>query len=432
MYQTVRKWHQMKNKLIMNKNKEKYQNKKIAFVAHEFGLFRGHGGIAAYLNQICTWLVLNTNYEIYVLVAGEYQVSEELSSNQKFHIYDLRNGDICFKRNRVLHLLKEIRPDYVECTDFLALGLYYFMSPDSQKSVCITNNHTATRECWEWSTHKDLSWADFTTQNMAAQERIQIQISDYNIAPSRFLGKYVEKIYQLENPVLFFFNPFFQMIKTKEILYQEVSKVINLEPFKRTYNVCLISRFEGRKCQERLINSLITLREEKFCVNGLLAGNTSILPDTQQDYRQFVMDTIPQKFKPYIKFFDFVKGKEQDKFFAVADLVVMPSTFENCPVAMIETVLRGIPVMGSKYSGLADYCEPNMLFAPFVKNDLTNKMRTFLELSKVQQIEIWKQQHKKLQILLNPKNSILPRFNLVKPVQKTNRKILNLRRRYCD
>lgn len=96
----------------------------------------------------------------------------------------------------------------------------------------------------------------------------------------------------------------------------------------------------------------------------------------------------------------------------------MPSTFENQPVAMIETVLREIPVMGSIYSGITDYTkDERLLFNPFKENDLTDKIRDFYHLSKNERISIQKAQKKRLEEFIDPEKSILDRINL-KPINK--------------
>lgn len=157
------------------------------------------------------------------------------------------------------------------------------------------------------------------------------------------------------------------------------------------------------------------LIDEELNINLIMAGNSTTMSNGI-DYREYLMQFAGDTKNIY--FFDFANLETQEKFVAIADLTVMPSTFENQPVAMIETVLREIPVMGSIYSGITDYTkDERLLFNPFKENDLTDKIRDFYHLSKNERISIQKAQKKRLEEFIDPEKSILDRINL-KPINK--------------
>ena len=403
----------------------------IVFVSHEFGLYPGHGGIASYLYNICKWLLENTEFKISV-IASEYDGNSDLQQYDNFTLHSIHDGDLCGKRNRVLNILQEINPDYVEFTDFLGLGLHCVLDKTNgknfQHTVFVTNNHTATRECFEWSTLKQIEFAPFDTQNLVSQEKIQLQYSDYCIAPSNFLAKYVQKNYQLKDDVLWFMNPFFSKLKTKAEIRKDLEKYIDLDEYANSFNITLITRFEGRKCQDRLIKAFTSFTKNPKVKSKLwLAGNTSFLPDSGEDYRFQLYKKLKDEERKHIKFFDFLSQKQQEPLIAITDLSIMPSTFENQPMAMIETVLRDVPIIASKYSGCADYLDENMLFDPFVENDLLDKIQNFYNLSKVDRANIAAKQKAILLEVLKPENCILRRFLLkVKPSKSTNLKLESL------
>lgn len=423
-------WQEKEN-IEVNSKDICLQQLSIAFVSHEFGLYPGHGGIASYLYNICKWLLENTEFKVSV-IASEYDGNSDLQQYDNFTLHSIHEGDLCCKRNRVLNILQEINPDYVEFTDFLGLGLHCVLDKTNgknfQHTVFVTNNHTATRECFEWSTLKQIEFAPFDTQNLVSQEKIQLQYSDYCIAPSNFLAKYVQKNYQLESTVLWFMNPFFSKLKTKAEICKDLEKYIDLNEYSDTFNITLITRFEGRKCQHRLIKAFTDFTKNPKVKSKLwLAGNTSYLPDSGEDYRYSLYKKLKEEDRKHIKFFDFLSQKQQEPLMAITDLSVMPSTFENQPMAMIETVLRGIPVIASKYSGCADYVDNNMLFDPFDENDLLNKIQNFYNLSKAGRENIAAKQKEKLLEELKPENCILRRFLLkVKPLKSTNLNLENL------
>ena len=54
---------------------------KIVFVAHEFGYFKGHGGIASYLYNIVKYILDNyDDYKVYV-IAYRYDTNCDLLQN---------------------------------------------------------------------------------------------------------------------------------------------------------------------------------------------------------------------------------------------------------------------------------------------------------------------------------------------------------------
>ena len=393
--------------------------KKIVFVAHEFGLFRGHGGIASYLYNMCNWLLKATNHKIYVF-AQDIDPNCDLLENPNFTMTKL-SGNLIKARNFVYKQCKSIMPDYVEFAEFGALGLFVLKNKNEfLNTVLVTNNHTATKEIYEWCELKNFSQAPEYMKQIAKEEAEGLKLSDYCIAPSKFLAKYVEKNYNLEKPVLHFANPFFMELKSKFIIREELEQILNISDYDKTFNIVLITRFENRKCHKRLLDAFIKLVNEGLDLKLILAGNTSFSSDNK-DCRAQLYYSIPENYRKYVEIYDFLDLQAQEKLIAIADLVVMPSTFENQPVAMVETVMRGIPVMGSVYSGIADYSDEMLLFNPFIDDDLTLKIRNFMNLSKEEKTILQQKQYKQLFDEINPEKSILNRICLEKDLNLENK-----------
>ena len=64
----------------------------------------------------------------------------------------------------------------------------------------------------------------------------------------------------------------------------------------------------------------------------------------------------------------------------------MPSTYENQPVAMVETVLRNVPVMGSVTSGITDYTKDKCLIFDPIKENLAEQISLFITKSDFEKI----------------------------------------------
>lgn len=384
----------------------------VAVVAHEFGLFQGHGGIASYLYNIVQFLLSLKNIKVYVL-ALNLEIEECLENDKNFQYVKLC-GDLDAQRYQILNFLKTIEPDYVEFSDYLGLGLYTVIEKKRGKyfsnSILVTNNHTASRECWEWSNGELIYNADMYYYNLFLQEREQMLLSDYCIAPSKFLADYVKEKYGLKNKIYIFPYPYFSKVRSRELIRDEVSKYYNISDYDDYFNIVLITRFEHRKCQDRLLNAFSKLIKIQKKLNLFLIGN-SCINGKGIDYRNYLVEKYMDL--PNCYFYDFMNLGEQEKYIAVADLCVMPSTYENQPVAMYETCLRGIPIIASKYSGIADYTEHKcMLFDPFDDNDLFDKIYHFYNMSHDEKIKIQKDQVTKLLELIAPINTVINRINL--------------------
>lgn len=402
----------MKNSIGEKKSAQYIINRNVVFIAHEFGLYKGHGGIASYLYNICLWILENTNSKISVF-AARFDTECDLLQNSRFNI-TLLEGSLEEQRQLVFDRLMDIQPDYVEFAEFNALGLKTLLEKrynnKLQNSVIVTNNHTATKECWEWTNLQNFAFAPDYLQVVSNQESLQLHLSDYCIAPSTFLAHYVHKNYGLEDEVLVFANPYLKELKTKTEIRESIADKINLEEFDDSFNIVLVSRFERRKQQERLVSSVKSLIDKGLNIKLILVGNTSTYNEGK-DYREYVMELASDTKNIY--FYDFADIKAQEKFIAIADLTVLPSIFENQPVAMVETALRGIPVMGSIYSGITDYTkDPRLLFNPFIEDDLTNKIHDFYNLSIGERTNIQKEQVKNLKDFINTERCIIDRINL--------------------
>ena len=397
-------------------NSTNIKNKKICFVAHEFGLFKGHGGIASYLYNICSWLLHNTTCHIFI-ISNYYDKKCDLFNQPNFNFYKIQ-GSVDEERLKVYSIITKIKPDYVEFADFDALGFTCIKQKvennEFKNTIFVTNNHTASRECWEWSNDEHMSKIPNTIKHRYKQESYQIMHSDFCIAPSSFLAEYVYEHYNLSNKIQVFANPYFQTLKTKREIRIELSKYMNLSDYDNSFNILLISRFEGRKHQEELIKAVNNLRKKGLNIKLFLAGNTSGFNKTIKDYRYKIYNDLSEEEKNGIYIFDFLSLKEQEKLIAIADLTVMPSIYENQPVAMIETVLRGIPVMASKTSGIKDYTIDNeLLFDAFEPNCLEKNIEHFYNMGKQKQQTLAKKQYDKLIEFINPQNSIINRFNTI-------------------
>ncbi|MDF2870905.1 MAG: hypothetical protein K0R05_2480 [Anaerocolumna sp.] len=407
--------------------------KKIVFVAHEYGHYKGHGGIASYLYQLTSYIVKNCpNYFVYVITPC-FDKNCDLLQYKNFSLYKINNENLHQQGVEVLNVLKKIKPDMVEVAEFLGMcleSLIYRMENKNEfkNTVFIVDNHTASRECYEWSTKLPVSLAPNHIKEAYIREKMQMILADLNISPSTFLSDYVKKRYKLNNvttiphPINLNFSP-------KDELLNEIKNKYDLSYYQNKFIISCITRIEGRKNQKGLIESFIGfLNSTKANALLILAGNSAINSINGLDEREELYSNIPEEHKSKIKFYDFLDKDGKDLIYQISNLSIIASTYENFPVAMTESIYQGVPVMASKFSGCYDFmsgCEDKTSFDPFDKFDLTKKITLFYNLNQNEQQDISKIQLDNILKLCAVENSVYNKLHLYQDILK-KRKELNL------
>ncbi|OCG12919.1 hypothetical protein A9G09_09120 [Gilliamella sp. wkB292] len=363
--------------------------KKIAFVAHEFGLFSGHGGIASYLYNICKYILFNhKEVNLYVLV-NCYDEHSDLLSCEQLKVIKINDSKDVYKH------LASIKPDFVEVADYAALALDCLLAKNLKKqfsqTVFAVHHHTASRECYEWNTSLPIKYANFFIKDSFMKEKLQIMLADAQISPSRFMSDYVKKNYFIHDEVKAFNHLNMDKVDDREIMKEKLSQSYDFEQFTDTFNIFIISRVEGRKNQRFLVEQFIKFKRKVSKTKLFIVGNSNYDEITNEECRYQIFKEIPPEFRNDILFFDFANSKQKEKFIAIGDLCVLPSTFESFSIALGETILKGAPGMASKYTGCCDYLGKTVdvaAFDPFSDNDLAEKIENFYNMSKEERMKI--------------------------------------------
>lgn len=395
---------------------------KITFVAHEFGIYPGHGGIASYLFQFaCVLMKSHSDVEVDVICevhGGDDALLEQYPA--RFRVHELNGqGSVRQQLENCRQLLREIRPDVVESADFLGLiklaVLDKSLGLDFQDTVFLTEHHTASQEIYEWGSDLPAALGPPWVNMNLVNERDQMRLSDANLAPSKFLGKYASNRYELNEEMEIFPYPYNVLLKARGETERKQS-LFDLEKHGCRFAIVLITRFEPRKNQRRLVQEfcgfLQQLQARGESIDGIelhMAGNSVPMETRAEDYRQHVYESIDEEYLEQIHFWDFLKLEQQDHLIQMADLAVMPSTFENFPVAMIETVLRDIPVMGSIHSGVADYScrhQEILTFDPLATGNLADNILSFYDAPDEYRVQILEDQKQELNRLVSDQNTV--------------------------
>lgn len=393
---------------------------KIAFVTHEFGLFKGHGGIASYLYLVVAETIKRVNdCEIHILTL-DYDKKDSLLNEKNVFLTKIK-GDGIGKQGRFVRKYFETHKiDIVESTDYLALcleSLIYKKLHATKSNIAhttfVTMHHTASRECFEWSSELPVKFAPYFVRECFMRERTQMKLSDINVSPSQFLQNYVMKNYNLDD-IKLVYHPF----KVVPTVQQEddLTSYLDISQFTGKFIVNCISRIEGRKNQLRLVEQFELFLERTQSNSYLfIIGNNTNDTVTGVDMRFKIYEKIKPAHRQNILFFDFMKAEEKEQILSISSLTVLASTFENAPMSMTESITNKVPVMVSKYCGFSDYmttCKETMSFDPFKEDDLSKKVELFYNLSDSEKESVVKEQYDNLLLLADFKNTIEGRYKL--------------------
>lgn len=387
---------------------------KIVFVAHEFGFFKGHGGVASYLYNIVKYILDNyDDYKVYVLTYI-YDKNCDLLQNEKLNIIKIE------KKIEIVKKLEDINPNYVEVADYDAMCCEAMIKKHTgekfTQTVFAVHHHTALRECYIWNSKLPIKYAPIYVKTQFERERTQIMLSDIQIAPSHFMANYVKQNYYINQEIKVYNHYAYNNYKTKEDLQNQFKNIYDIDNYINSFNIVLISRIEGRKNQKYLIDEFIRFKKDNNIENAnlLLVGNSNVDEITGEEIVYQLYKEIEEKCLDYIHFYDFADAKTKNLFLSIADISVLPSFYENFPMAIVETVLVGIPVIASKNSGVCDYIEESCQFNPFKKGELAKRLTKFYKMNIEDRKQILNIQRNNLIEVTNPQKTIGNRLELFK------------------
>ncbi|WHO39971.1 glycosyltransferase family 4 protein [Sphingobium sp. AP49] len=380
----------------------RYRHRPIfAIVAHEFGRYNGHGGIAVYLENLIDSLIAHSNYHIHLFChgLGPYRPSPRLTVT---HIPDgdLKSADF------VAQALDRIDPQVVEVADYNGLTSQFLlrraMGQTHSKCRIIVNHHTGSREIWEWGTLTDFDAVASTDLRFTAiAEAAQNSLADAHVSVSAFLASYLEQRYHLPR-----ITPLYPCFPQAEA--DSTSSAGNRDGL----HILSLGRFELRKRQDLLIRACTELLREGMHLHVTFAGNSIEDFRSGEDYRTACYALIDRDLRDHFTFHDFLSPQASHPLFAQADLFVIPSPRENFPTTALEAITQGLPVCGSRTSGVAELmgADTSLLFAPDDIAAIKQALRHAADIGQPGLDAIAQEQRLRTRALLAPETAIAARL----------------------
>jgi len=133
------------------------------------------------------------------------------------------------------------------------------------------------------------------------------------------------------------------MTDTKEFIIKERS-------FKKPFKILYCGNMYYKKGVFELINAISLILKKEQEIKFYFMGEG---PDLDRMKRMVKKLFINE----HVIFLGFKLGKEKIKYFQKADLFAFPSYSEGCPLAVLEALSAGLPVVSTKVGGLAEILE---------------------------------------------------------------------------
>ena len=111
------------------------------------------------------------------------------------------------------------------------------------------------------------------------------------------------------------------------------------------------------------------------------------MPNTEFVFIGYGPSVDKMKDIPNVKYLGFKTGEELYRIIAEAAISVCPSEwYENCPYSVMESVLLGTPVVGSKMGGIPELIEPGKTGELFEASNVEELMKAIKKVLQTQDV----------------------------------------------
>lgn len=332
----------------------------IAFISYEYPTETGGGGIGTYLAQIVTHLPSLGHKVVVFCGTKEPQAWWQNEWVRRIPCDDANH----FNSEVVSHfetLHYEIGFDIIEGTDFMAWGYSVHKAfPHIPYVVrAHSNGFVVNKYLFEplkgWAKWRFILGA-LKRGNLPrlpskplpqdfAHEAICLREADAVLSPSHSLGK----IYQeLDWCSTYTFLPYI-FSPSKALL--EIKTNVN-EDIKIVY----YGRLEIRKGVLELAKSIPYLLKRHKNISFHFYGKSAQSPKANVDMQTYLTQKLA-KYQDKCVFHGAFEPKDLSLILENASIVILPSRFDNSPLACYESMAAGKPVIGSKHGGMAEIIE---------------------------------------------------------------------------
>lgn len=360
----------------------------IVFLTGEYPLLNPkHGGVGSFIKALATALVSN---QVEVSVVGFYNIPKEINTTEDgIHIVGLpqskwKLGKFIQNTKNILKKLEEINKiKPIDIVEGAELAFSFFPKKTPYKKVI--RMHGGHHFFAVTLGKKPAFWRSYKEKN-------SFQKADLIIAVSNFVGTKTKELIGFKQDFTTIYNPI------------DTQRFYKADPKKIVPNTLL---FVGTVCEKKGVRQLLQAMEivvEKIPeVKLFLVGRDWHYLDGSS-FTEEMKNMLSEDVKEKIEFVGVISNNFVSNWIEKAEICVFPSHMEAMPVAWLEALAMGKPVVASNIPPGREAIEHNvtgLLADPYDSYDLAEKI-------------IWMLKHKELAIQMGDKarDSVLQKFDL--------------------
>jgi len=146
----------------------------------------------------------------------------------------------------------------------------------------------------------------------------------------------------------------------------------HMKPIKSNEKIVLfLGRVTQQKGPEYFLRAAKKVVERFTNVRFIMAGSGDMI-------NRMIEEAASLGIGRYVTFTGFLRGKDVDRVFSMADLYVMPSVSEPFGIAPLEALSRNVPVMISKQSGVSEVIQHALKVDFWDTDEMANKILAVL------------------------------------------------------
>jgi len=337
----------------------------ICFLTHEYPLpgIR-HGGIGSFINTLGKKLV---RYGHRVTVVGAGYFDDKYICHEGIHVFPVPHSKWPYagfidNSRRINAVLKSIQQRYpIDVVEAPEAGLAFIEKINLVKYVIrmhgghhfFTIAENRPREKWK-----------------VFQEKRSFQKADGIVAVSRYVMETTQKFLHIPQPVRIIYNP------------------VDLELFSgadanrtKTNELLFVGTICEKKGIRQLVQAMPLVKKEFPDVRLKIVGREWYFPKTGRSYTAYLRTFIDPSVKEHIQFIGPVPHHLMPALLEQAEVCVFPSHMEAMPLAWMEALAMGKPVVGSKEGpgpeAITDG-KTGLLANPYSPEDIAERIRYLL------------------------------------------------------